>query len=151
MVTPSYDEFGRRIALIPAVLLSFLVFADPTVADAGVDDLSVEGKLDRVEQRMRDTAAVGVVAKLTLKAELDALLAAFLRFHEGKSHYGLDDLLHRYDRLMAKTMDLVHGQDPALFALLYDIRPEMAAILTHPGHYARVFGMPSAGGTSRRQ
>ncbi|MEM7221854.1 MAG: hypothetical protein AAF495_02665 [Pseudomonadota bacterium] len=130
--------------------LGLLVFLPPVATAADENDLSVEGKLNLVEQMLWDTTAVGVLTKLSLKAEFDALLDAFQRFHEGERHQGLDHLLHRYEHLMAKALNLVQGEDPALFALLYEVRPEMSAILIHPERYARVFGAPAAMGKSSR-
>lgn len=109
-------------------------------AEPSVQGEALEDKLGEVEQRLRDTSAIGALTKLSLKSELESLLEAFSRLHLGGGEDELPHLMRRFDLLLAKTLDLLRSQDPALFQLLADIRPDVLAALSHPNKYAQIFG-----------
>ena len=67
-----------------------------------------------MEQRLRDTSAIGVFTKLSLKNQVDDLLKAFRGYHAGRTPPTLDDLHQRYDGLLLKVVSLVQDDDPTL-------------------------------------
>ncbi len=67
-----------------------------------------------MEQRLRNTSAVGVFTKLSIKNQVDDLLQAFRGYHAGRTPPTLDDLHQRYDGLLLKVVSLVQNDDPDL-------------------------------------
>ena len=69
-----------------------------------------------MEQRLRNTSAIGVFTKLSIKNQVDDLLNAFRGYHAGRTPPTLDDLHQRYDGLLLKVVSLVQNDDPNLAA-----------------------------------
>jgi hypothetical protein len=69
-----------------------------------------------MEQRLRDTSAIGVFTKLSIKNQVDDLLKAFREYHAGRTPPTLDDLHQRYDGLLLKVVTLVQNDDATLAA-----------------------------------
>jgi hypothetical protein len=67
-----------------------------------------------MEQRLRNTSAIGVFTKLSIKNQVDDLLKAFRGYHAGRTPPTLDDLHQRYDGLLLKVVSLVQDDDPNL-------------------------------------
>jgi len=67
-----------------------------------------------MEQRLRDTSAIGVFTKLSIKNEVDELLKEFRGFYAGRIPPTLDDLHQRYDGLLLKVVTLVQSGDAEL-------------------------------------
>jgi hypothetical protein len=69
-----------------------------------------------LEQRLRDTSAIGVFTKLSIKNQVDDLLKAFRGYHAGQVPPSLDQLHQRYDGLLLKVVSLVQDDDASLAA-----------------------------------
>jgi hypothetical protein len=67
-----------------------------------------------MEQRLRNTSAIGVFTKLSIKNQVDDLLKAFRGYHAGRTPPTLDDLHQRYDGLLLKVVSLIQNDDPDL-------------------------------------
>jgi hypothetical protein len=67
-----------------------------------------------MEQRLRDTSAIGVFTKLSIKNQVDDLLKAFRGYHSGHIPPSLDELHQRYDGLLLKVVTLVQDDDATL-------------------------------------
>jgi hypothetical protein len=67
-----------------------------------------------MEQRLRDTSAIGVFTKLSIKNQVDDLLKAFRGYHAGHLPPTLDELHQRYDGLLLKVVTLVQDDDATL-------------------------------------
>jgi hypothetical protein len=67
-----------------------------------------------LEQRRRDTPAIGLFTKLSIKNQVDDLLQDFRAFHAGRIPPTLDDLHQRYDGLLLKVVTLVQNDDAEL-------------------------------------
>ena len=67
-----------------------------------------------MEQRLRDTSAIGVFTKLSIKNQVDDLLKAFRGYHAGHIPPSLDELHQRYDGLLLKVVTLVQNDDATL-------------------------------------
>ena len=85
--------------------------------------------LASLKQRLRDTHAIGVFTKLSLKNQVDDLVDAVRAFHTGKSKDSLVDLRQRYDILFAKVLELLHDADPSLAAVISASREPLWSIL----------------------
>ena len=67
-----------------------------------------------MEQRLRDTSAIGVFTKLSIKNRVDDLLKAFQVYHAGRTPPTLDELHQRFDGLLLKVVTLVQNDDATL-------------------------------------
>jgi hypothetical protein len=94
--------------------------------------------LTSLEQRLRDTRAIGVFTKLSLKNQVDDLLAVFRAYHAGRGTVQLPELRQRYDLLLLKVLSLLQDGDPALATAVSSSREAIWAILIDPQQFARV-------------
>jgi len=67
-----------------------------------------------LERRLRDTKAIGVFTKLSLKNQVDDLLAKFRAYHKHQAKVALTDLRQPYDMLLLKVLSLLQDSDPPL-------------------------------------
>jgi hypothetical protein len=67
-----------------------------------------------LEQRLRDTSAIGVFTKLSIKNQVDDLLKAFRGYYAGRTPPTLDDLHQRFDGLLLKVVTLIQNDDANL-------------------------------------
>jgi hypothetical protein len=91
-----------------------------------------------LEQRLRETRAIGVFTKLTLKNQVDDLLEQFRAFHRGQIETQLAELRQRYDLLLLKVLTLLQDSDPQLAAAIASSREAIWAILTDPEKFAKI-------------
>ncbi len=70
--------------------------------------------LKSLEQRLKETSAVGVLTKLWLKNQVDDLVARFRAFHGGQRPPTLGDLRPSFDLLLMKVLSLLQDKDVAL-------------------------------------
>jgi hypothetical protein len=94
--------------------------------------------LTSLEQRLRDTRAIGVFTKLSLKNQVDDLLSAFRAFHNGQPKATLADLRQRYDLLLLKVLSLLQDGDPPLASAIAASRDAIWGILVDPEKFQKV-------------
>ena len=94
--------------------------------------------LDSLEQRLRETKAIGVFTKLSLKNQVDDLLSDFRAYYGGKSKIVLADLRQRYDLLLMKILTLLQDTDAALAADIRSSREAIWDILRDPDKFAEI-------------
>jgi len=92
--------------------------------------------LKSLEQRLRDTKAIGVFTKLSLKNQVDDLLTQFREFHQGQAGVILAELRERYNLLLLKVLSLLQGDDPALAQAVGASREAIWGILADPVKFA---------------
>jgi len=92
--------------------------------------------LASLEKRLRDTNAIGVMTKLTLKNQVDDLLNQFRAFYAGKLKTTLAELRRPYDLLILKVLSLLQDKDASLAAALAASREAIWAILSDPVKFA---------------
>lgn len=88
--------------------------------------------LTSLEQRLRNTSAIGLFTKLSLKNQVDDLLAQFKAFHQGQSHTTLSALRQNYELLLVKVISLLQDRDASLAAAISASREAIWAILVDP-------------------
>jgi hypothetical protein len=91
-----------------------------------------------LEKRLRDTKAIGVFTKLTLKNQVDDLLGQFKAFHERRSDASLEELRQDYNLLMLKVLSLLQSKDPPLARDLTASREAIWSVLTNPVTFSDV-------------
>ena len=94
--------------------------------------------LTSLETRLKDTKAIGVLTKLTLKNQVDDLLNQFRSFYQGKLKTTLAELRRPYDLLILKVLSLLQDKDPSLAADLSSSREAIWGILSDPVKFAKI-------------
>lgn len=85
-----------------------------------------------LETRLRQTKAIGVLTKLSLKNQIDDLLAGFRAYHRRQGTATLADLRRNYDMLVLKVLALLQDSDPALARDIARSRAAIWSILEDP-------------------
>jgi hypothetical protein len=91
-----------------------------------------------LEQRLRDTRAIGVFTKLSLKNQVDDLLNAFRDLYRGPSKNPSVELRQRYDALLLKVLALLQDGDPPLAAAIAASREAIWSILADPVKFEKI-------------
>lgn len=91
-----------------------------------------------LEQRLRDTRAIGVFTKLSLKNQVDDLLAQFKAYHQGGSRVTLAQLRQKYEVLLMKVVTLLQDDDPSLATAVSSSRDAIWNVLTDPKKFANI-------------
>jgi hypothetical protein len=91
--------------------------------------------LGSLETRLRDTKAIGVFTKLSLKNQVDDLLEEFREFHRSPDRAVLAKLRQSYDLLLLKVLSLLQDDDPALARDISSSRETLWSILVDPDKF----------------
>jgi hypothetical protein len=94
--------------------------------------------LAALEQRLRDTHAIGVFTKLSLKNQVDDLLDQFRAYHRGAGKPPLTQLRQEYDLLLLKVLTLLQDSDHELAAAIASSREAIWGILTDKDKFAKI-------------
>lgn len=92
--------------------------------------------LATLEQRLKDTNAIGVFTKLALKNQVDDLVSRVRAMHQGNSSITLSQLRQSYDQLLAKVHGLLKDGDPELASTIMASREAIWNVLTDPVKFA---------------
>jgi hypothetical protein len=87
--------------------------------------------LAEIEQRLRDTHAIGVFAKLSLKNQIDDLLGQLRAYHLKQTSVSLPQLRQRYDALLQKVIGLLQSGDAPLAKDISSSREAIWSLLTN--------------------
>jgi hypothetical protein len=91
-----------------------------------------------LEQRLRETRAIGVFTKLSLKNQVDDLLNAFRTLYRGPDKHPPAELRQRYDMLLMKVLSLLQDGDPPLASEIASSREAIWSILADPEKFATI-------------
>ena len=94
--------------------------------------------LKSLETRLKETRAIGVFTKLTLKNQIDDLLDQFRAYYQGRLNATLAELRRSYDRLLLKVLALLQDADPPLAVAIASSRESIWAVLSNPAKFATV-------------
>ena len=94
--------------------------------------------LSALEQRLRDTGAIGLFTKLSLKNQVDDLLAKFRSFYQGAAGITLAELRQKYELLLMRVVSLLQDGDPALAGDVLASRAAIWAVLSDPKKFAAI-------------
>jgi hypothetical protein len=94
--------------------------------------------LASLEQRLRDTHAIGVFTKLSLKNQVDDLLAQFKSFHHGQTPPTLAQLRQEFELLIIKVISVLQDGDAALAATVSSSRDALWSVLSDPQKFAQI-------------
>jgi hypothetical protein len=92
--------------------------------------------LKSLENRLKETKAIGVFTKLTLKNQIDELLDRFRAHYQGRIKTSLAELRRSFDMLVMKTLALLQDGDPPLAGALASSRESIWGILSDPAKFS---------------
>ena len=94
--------------------------------------------LTSLEQRLRDTSAIGVMTKITIKNQVDELIERFKAHHEGRDATPLAQLRPPFDTLIQKVHALVQDKDPSLASTIVASREALWAMLSDRSQFSKL-------------
>jgi hypothetical protein len=94
--------------------------------------------LASLEKRLRDTKAIGMLTKITLKNQVDDLLEQFRTYYQGKLKTDLATLRRAYDLLVMKFVSLLQDSDQPLASAIVASREQIWGILSDPAKFATI-------------
>jgi hypothetical protein len=94
--------------------------------------------LTSLEQRLRDTKAIGVFTKLSLKNQVDDLLGDFRALYKRAKPPPGPEFRQRYDLLLLKVLTLLQDGDPPLAAAISSSKEAIWNILADPDKLAKI-------------
>jgi len=112
--------------------------ASPTVQAAKPKGPPLD--LKALETELKETKAIGVMTKLSLKNQVDDLLSQFRAFYQGKLKTTLAELRRPFDLLVLKLLSLLQDSDPPLAAAIVASREAIWGILSDPAKFASLDG-----------
>jgi hypothetical protein len=92
--------------------------------------------LTALETRLKETKAIGVFTKLTLKNQVDDLLNQFRAYYQGQAKTTLAELRQPYESLILKVLALLQDGDPELARAIVTSRESIWGILADPAKFA---------------
>lgn len=128
-VSPAAREAGSVVLAPP-----------PTEATPRTQTAQAAAALDlaSLEQRLRDTHAIGIFTKLSLKNQVDDLLAQFKSFHHGQTPPTLTQLRQKFELLLIKVVTVLQDGDAALAAAVSASREALWSVLSDPQKFAKI-------------
>ncbi len=116
------------------------VAAEPANAAGAKEPRSTPPTLDltALEQRLRDTHAVGLFTKLSLKNQVDDLLDQFRTLYRRQAKIPPASLRQQYDLLLLKVLSLLQDGDPPLAAAIASSREAIWSILADPQKFSSI-------------
>jgi len=128
-VSSSAREAGSGVAAPPATAATPLTQTAPTAAALDLTSL---------EQRLRDTHAIGIFTKLSLKNQVDDLLAQFKLFHHGQVPPTLTQLRQNFELLLIKVVTVLQDGDATLATAVSTSREALWSVLSDPQKFAQI-------------
>ena len=96
--------------------------------------------LNSLETRLRETKAIGIFTKITLKNQVDDLLGHFREYYQGKAKPTMTDLRRSFDLLMMKVLSLLQDADQRLASAIVSSREAIWGLLADQKKFATFQG-----------
>jgi hypothetical protein len=109
---------------------------ESTAVGPGKQGTSPPLDLETLKTRLRETNAIGVFTKITLKNQVDDLLNQFRAHYQGRTKTSLAELRQAYDMLLLKVLSLLQDGDPPLARVIVASREAIWGILADPAKFA---------------
>jgi hypothetical protein len=142
--TPSSAETTVAKTEPPAAGIPAKPSAKPPVKKPGATPAPVKKEapppldLTTLETRLKETKAIGVFTKITLKNQVDDLLEQFRAYYQGRAKTSLAELRRPYDGLVLKVLSLLQDGDPELAREIVTSREAIWGILADPNKFATI-------------
>ena len=92
--------------------------------------------LEALKTQLKQTKAIGLMTKLSLKNQVDDLLDKFRAHHSGKQTPTVTELRRSYDLLMMKVLSLLQDEDQRLASEIVSSRERIWGLLADPKKFA---------------
>jgi hypothetical protein len=92
--------------------------------------------LEALKTRLKQTKAIGLMTKLSLKNQVDDLLDEFRKHHSGNPTPTMAELRRSYDLLMMKVLSLLQDHDQRLASDIVSSRERIWGLLADPKEFA---------------
>ncbi len=92
--------------------------------------------LNALKEQLKETKAIGVFTKITLKNQVDDLLDQFREYYQGKAKLTIAELRRSYDLLMMKVLSLLQDADQKLASAIVSSREAIWGLLADPKKFA---------------
>jgi len=122
-----------KVSPAPTEQLQKEAMAAPGPAKA---DMSPPLDLKSLETRLKESQAIGLITKITLKNQVDDLLNQFRAYYQGRHKGSLAELRQSYDSLLLKVIALLQDADPPLAHSIVASREAIWSILADPAKFA---------------
>jgi len=86
--------------------------------------------LKSLEQKLKETDAIGLMTKLSIKNQVDDLVERFRAYHDGRRPPTLPELRRPYELLLMKLLSLLQDRDPGLAKALDGSREAIWVVLS---------------------
>lgn len=106
--------------------------AAPAPAPAAKSPAPAPLDLKALEERLKETNAIGLLTKLSLKNQVDDLVGEFRAYHKGARPPTLSQLRPAFDLLLMKVLSLLQDRDPALAHDVSASRDAIWSVLADP-------------------
>ncbi len=105
--------------------------APPVAAEPAGETSTAAQELDlnALKDQLKETKAIGLMTKLTLKNQVDDLLEKFRDYYAGKAKVTLKELRRSYDLLMMKVLTLLQDADQKLASAIVSSREAIWGLL----------------------
>jgi len=124
-------------AMTPAKLPAVQPGKKPSATPSpGKKETSPPLDLTALETRLKETKAIGVFTKITLKNQVDDLLDQFRAYYQGRAKTTLAELRQPYESLILKVLALLQDDDPELARAIVASREAIWGILADPAKFA---------------
>jgi len=118
-----------RVAAAPPAAASPVAAASPIAAlPAPVASPTLD--LNALKEQLKETKAIGVFTKISLKNQVDDLMKQFREYYQGKTKLSLKQLRQSYDLLMMKVLSLLQDTDKKLASAIVSSREAIWGLLS---------------------
>ncbi len=93
--------------------------------------------LAALEMRLRETRAIGMFTKISLKNQVDDLLEKFRAYYKRQVRTTLAELRRPYEMLLLKVLSLLQDSDPPLARDIVASREAIWGILADPEKFTK--------------
>lgn len=128
----------RLLVLLGIILLSISLVGHGQQSGAQDDKIHDDFDLDALVDRVSHSKSLGFFTKLSLKQEIDQLLAGMRAQHDGSKNDQLEPLRERYDVMVQKLVILLQDKDKELVQTIHDSQEKLWAILSDEKKFAGI-------------
>ena len=96
--------------------------------------------MNALKEQLKETKAIGVFTKISLKNQVDDLMKQFREYYQGKTKLSLKQLRQSYDLLMMKVLSLLQDTDKKLASAIVSSREAIWGLLADPKKFATLQG-----------
>ena len=96
--------------------------------------------LNTLGAQLKETKAIGLFTKITLKNQVDDLLDQFREYYQGKAKVTMTDLRRSYELLIMKVLSLLQDGDQKLASAIAFSREAIWGLLADSEAFATVQG-----------